>query len=145
MGLMWGPQLSCQEKRGPEDPCMGSVSFQDGPPHSTPSVGGRIRHRVVQVSPAQGWIAAGEPGHVALRTLRAHTAAGAGGEARVPGPNWSEPLQTRHSRAADTRTRQTRPLPGNELIAEVRQGHYWVMSCPLQSHLLRGSSQGTPG
>lgn len=51
------------------------------------------------------------------------------------GLDWSEPPQTRHSRAADARVRQTRSLSGNELITEVRQGHYWVMGCPLQSPL----------
>ena len=41
--------------------------------------------------------------------------------------------------------RQTKSLSGNELITEVRQGHYWVMSCPLQSHLPQDSSWGMLG
>lgn len=101
-----------------------------------PTVGEGGRHKRLKGSLAQvvhlggGWeprrvplgAQAGPAGHTDAGGPDAPT--GAGWEAGGHGLDRSEPPQARYSRAADARIRQTRSLSGNELITEVRQGHY---------------------
>ena len=123
---------------------MGSVPVCGSPPCSAPSVGGRVMQsgdwpqlpKVGELVPLRA--EAGPSGHTQMLACLMPHLGQVGGEG--PSPDWSELRQ-----AADARIRQTKPLPGNELIIEVRQGQYRVMSCPPQSHLTQNSSQGMPG